>query len=206
MSKEMCNFVLNETSHCICKTSHHNMWNFGIRRVNHDKDFIYFDDANYVYKYRDYDDFSLSESHYNLFRTKDNTNEDITNEDITNENITNEDITNEEYSKEGKYFLNCNCNYCTYSKNKYLNIFNECFCCKKHLYIKNNMYDVKDFIHCYNCNSILCHNCFVQGRYNDEEELYCFECRRFSIHKNQYFYFGDNINTHDDWMNASWYY
>lgn len=192
MYEETCKFVLNETSHCICKNAHHNLFDFGVRGVNrdkYDKNYIYFDDVNYVCKYIHDDDFELSESHFNLFKSG----------DITIN-------TNEVYSKAGKYFLNCDCNYCTYSKNKYLNIYNECFCCKKHLYIKNNMYNITDFLHCYNCNYVLCDNCFVQGRYTDEEELYCFECRRFTIHKNQYFYFGDNIIPDDDWMNASWYY
>lgn len=189
MSEETCKFVLNDTSYCICKTAHHNLWEFGVRGGKKDEDYLYFDDVNSICKYI-HDDFELSDSHFNIFKAG----------DIIVDN------TNEIYSNEGKYFLNCYCNYCTYSKNKYLNIYNECFCCKKHLYIKNNQYNTTDFIHCYNCNSVLCDNCFVQGRYNNEEELYCFECRRFSIHKNQYFYFGDNISKHDDWMNASWYY
>jgi hypothetical protein len=108
----------------------------------------------------------------------------------------------------GKYFINCYCSYCIYSKNKYLNIYDECFCCKKRLYLKNNyVTDQKDdYIHCFDCNSTLCNNCFIQGRYENSKELYCFECRKFSIHKNQYFYVGIYIDPIDDWENASWYY
>lgn len=65
-------------------------------------------------------------------------------------------------------------------------------------------------MHCYDCNSMLCGNCYVQGRYNDDKELFCFDCRRFSMHKNARYYFENAepeiFNMDDDWQNSSWYY
>ncbi len=191
---EKCEFVLNNTNNCICKTAYHNSWLFGERGKFYEKDNLCFDDVNYInkHRYNTSEDYDLSNEHYIFF----------------NDNKWLNENTNNNINKKGKYFINCYCSYCIYSKNKYLNIYDECFCCKKRLYLKNNcVTDQKDdFIHCFDCNSILCNNCFIQGRYADSKELYCFDCRKFSIHKNQYFYFGINIDPKDDWDNASWYY
>ena len=191
---EKCEFVLNNTNRCICETAYHNGWLFGERGKFYEEDNLCFDDVNYInkHRYNTTEDYDLSNEHYIFF----------------NDNKWLNENTNDNINKKGKYFINCYCSYCIYSKNKYLNIYDDCFCCKKRLYIKNNsVTDQKDdFIHCFDCNSILCNNCFIQGRYADSKELYCFECRKFSIHKNQYFYFGINIDPKDDWDNASWYY
>ena len=176
-----CIFTLNNSSKCICKTACHNSWSFGIRWMKDDSEYLFFDDVNSINKY--------------------NTNEDGYCRDyyMSNEHMT------EQYNTENKYVINCYCSYCTYAKNKHLNNYNECFCCKKKLYVKN--VDIhNDFIRCSDCNSILCVNCVVQGRYQDEDAMYCFDCRKFLIHKNQRFYFNRDIIPYDDWMDASWYY
>lgn len=173
---DKCEFVLNETNDCICKTANHSGWKFGLRGGK-GCDYILFDDVNSINMYHT-DDFDLSKTHYNSFK---------------------------ESNYECNYASNCSCSYCTYAKNKKLNIYNECFCCKKRMYIKNGFCG-NDYIRCSDCNSILCNNCFIQGRYSDEEKLYCYDCRKFTVHKNAYFYFSYNIDPYDDWMNASWYY
>jgi hypothetical protein len=77
-----------------------------------------------------------------------------------------------------------------------------CFCCKSQ--IKEMKYNI---LHCFDCNSIVCNKCCIQGRYNSDEQLYCFDCRRFSIHKNTQYYFPTlSFHADEDWMEASWYY
>jgi hypothetical protein len=64
-------------------------------------------------------------------------------------------------------------------------------------------------LHCYECNSIICGKCRLQGRYRDELEYYCFDCRKFSVHKNSSYYFNNDkykFDAYDDWQDASWYY
>jgi hypothetical protein len=85
-------------------------------------------------------------------------------------------------------------------KNKHLNVYNECFCCKSHIYMKN-------IIRCCDCNSTLCINCFVQGRYTDfEDGTFCYDCRKFGFYKNINYYRDEIKDPHDDWQNVSWYY
>ena len=175
---EKCKFVLNDTNNCICKNSHHNMWKFGIR-WNDPK--IYFDEVNFININHCFslEDFDLAKEHYDLFKSFANSNQEI------------------------NYFANCNCKYCTYAKNKESNIFEECFCCKGKLYMPN--FD-NNYLRCCDCNSILCNNCFIQGRYADYDNgTFCYDCRKFSFHKNSDFY-GLYAGPYDDWDNASWYY
>jgi len=99
------------------------------------------------------------------------------------------------------YFVNCDCYYCKLTSNLIKDKFNICFCCENKIYVPDNM--IKK---CYECNCVLCDNCNLQGRYSDDVEMYCFNCRRFSIHKNHRYYFLKEIDMFDDWKNASWYY
>ena len=179
---EKCKFVLNDTNKCICKTANHCGWSFGIRG-GLDSSYILFDEVNYMDPYA-YDD-NDSYNHYTFFQ--------INNSD--------EDNSYEIYDKDGKYFINCNCYYCTYAKNKHLNNYNECFCCKSHIFMKN-------IIRCCDCNSIVCINCFVQGRYAEfDDGTFCYDCRKFGICKNMDYYCGAvRYTPEDDWKNASWYY
>ena len=186
MDPDPCQFVLNNSNKCICKTSYHNVWKFGERGSSTDT--VFFDDVNSINPYNYDIEFELSCKHYSLFNS--NMNETETQEIL-------------DICKEGNYVIHCSCSWCTYSKNKHLNIYNECFCCKEKLYISNNS-DNNEFIRCADCNSILCRNCFIQGRYNDI--TYCYDCRKFSIHKNQHFYFTGEFCSQDDWDFASFYY
>ena len=102
-----------------------------------------------------------------------------------------------------KQARNCDCTFCTITVNTRNDIYELCFCCNKKLYLLN-----KCLFRCYDCNSILCENCYLQGRYEDDTELFCFNCRRFSIHKNAQYYFPNSnfFDMQNDWMFASWYY
>lgn len=101
------------------------------------------------------------------------------------------------------YFVGCNCLYCEIASNMINDKYEQCFCCDKKIYNPE-----QHIMHCYDCNSVLCHKCCLHGRYLDEEEYFCFNCRRFSEHKNAQYYFPNYklFYMHDDWMNASWYY
>jgi hypothetical protein len=184
MEPEPCEFVLNDSNQCICKTSNHSGFDFG-ERGGPSTGTVFFDDVNSIDPYNYDINFELSCKHYHLL----------------NSNTINETQYLLDICKEGNYFIHCSCSWCTYSKNKYLQSYNECFCCKQKLYITNNS---NDFIRCADCNSILCRHCFIQGRYNDI--TYCYDCRKFSIHKNQQFYFTGEYCPRDDWELASFYY
>ena len=107
----------------------------------------------------------------------------------------------ENYINCKKYYEKCDCEYCVYSKNKETNTYTECFCCKQKLYMKTTF-------HCSDCNSVLCKNCIMQGRYCDfEEGTFCYDCRRFGLHKNNKFYGYDGYkHPKDQWDFASFYY
>ncbi len=109
-------------------------------------------------------------------------------------------LKNKEYPN--NYINNCNCNYCLYVKNKQNNIYETCFCCKSRLYIKDDF--INNYIHCSECNSILCCNCYIQGLYKDT--TYCYDCRKFAIHKNSKYYFNYDENPNDEWDFASYNY
>lgn len=107
-----------------------------------------------------------------------------------------------EKDQTNSYFINCDCTYCVITSNTINDKHELCFCCDKKIYLPQ-----KHILHCYDCNSILCGNCRIQGRYSDEEEFFCFNCRRFSVHKNAEYYFKyEGFDMTDDWMFASWYY
>lgn len=101
------------------------------------------------------------------------------------------------------HFINCDCIYCKSVSNKIHDYHEFCFCCKEKIYTPN-----EHILHCADCNSVICDKCYIHGRYRDD--VYCFECRRFSIHKNARYYFKNSepnvFNMDDDWDNASWYY
>jgi hypothetical protein len=134
---DKCEFVLNNSNKCICETAYHNSWSFGERDKFYKEDNLCFDDVNYInkHRYNTNENYDLSNEHYILF----------------NDNKWLNENTNDNINKKGKYFINCCCSYCIYSKNKYLNLYDECFCCKKRLYIKNNYVtdQMDDFIHCF---------------------------------------------------------
>lgn len=167
-----CNFALKNSNGCICKNSSHGSWDFGYRWSK--DNLIQFDDVNYIDKYED----EHSDEHYKYFLNVSNVN------------------------NEKNYYINCDCNYCIYSKNKELDNFNECFCCKQKLYIK-------ELMHCSDCNSILCPNCIIQGRYADfEEGTFCYDCRKFGLYKNMYYFTGGHayLNGDEQWEKATWHY
>lgn len=111
----------------------------------------------------------------------------------------------------------------TYNKS----IGEKCLCCEKDLFQLNNY-------NCSECGCFLCNQCFLRGRYSDEDAQYCYNCRKFGSEKNSYYWtnnilakyskyphiakkFNNNVckNIHewfdlydseDDWMSASWYY
>ena len=177
-----CVFSLNDTDKCICKTTNHGSWSFGVKFYK--ENYIILDESNSIKDNSNLDDYYLSRDHYTFFKENSLT-------------VNNNEI---------KYYDKCDCRYCIYAKNKNLNIFEECFCCKARLYLPNHPWE-KEFVRCSDCNSILCDNCYIQGRYNDYEEgTFCYGCRRFTMHKNECYFFGGNGDRYEDWQNASWYY
>jgi hypothetical protein len=90
---EKCKFVLNNTNKCICKTANHGGWFFGLRGGQHSKD-ILFDEVNYISPHG----CIKSWNHYIFFTSLDNGGQD------------------NNCDKDGKYFINCDCDYCTYAK------------------------------------------------------------------------------------------
>lgn len=104
--------------------------------------------------------------------------------------------------KTNSYFVECFCSHCKISSNIINDNHELCFCCKVKIYTPNER-----ILKCEDCDSVLCNKCVIRGKY--EECFYCFDCRRFSIHKNSRYYFSDNKYKFDecgDWQDASWYY
>lgn len=165
-----CDFVLNNTNTCICKTASHGGWMFGYRAPDIEKLNDALDDSNCIMSNNDF--YELAVKH--------------------------------KQELNGGELNDCKCDYCTYTRNKKLDKFEECFCCKGRLYVPDNI------IKCCECNSTLCKNCFIQGRYNDYENgTFCFQCRKFAVHKNGHYYFASNkyhMSEVDNWEFASWYY
>jgi len=77
----------------------------------------------------------------------------------------------------------------------------QCLCCETLVYKSNkNM--------CHDCGCILCHKCFVRGRYDGGELSniehgsirYCYLCRRFGYLKNELYW---TSNAEHLWVNAN---
>jgi len=176
----------NSSEGCICDVAVHNSWKF---RDTHDGSYDF--ENNYP-----------STSHKLYFEALQNPDNVIVS--LSDESDDPDDILIDESlvpDESFSYFTNCSCDYCRHIKCVIDDVFEICLCCETKIYFPQDL-----IVRCDECNCTLCKNCYIHGRYH--EVKYCYNCRKFSVHKNINYYFPNDeiFNAYDDWMFASWYY
>jgi hypothetical protein len=198
----------NSSEGCICDVAIHNCFKFGDGRGDP------FDP--------EFENDSRSKSHKLYFEALQNSDNEIVslsdnsdNSDYSDDILIDESLVPDESMS---YFTNCSCDYCRHIKCVIDDIFEICLCCDTKILLPPDL-----IIRCEECNCSLCNKCYIHGRYHDER--YCYNCRRFSVHKNINYYFPNDGDTkflgkstglksrdknafdaQDDWENASFYY
>jgi hypothetical protein len=181
----------NSSEGCICDVAVHNYWKFG---DNHDG--LY--DSDFENDY-------MAKSHKLYFESLQNTDNEIKSvsndsnaSDYSDDILIDESLVPDELFS---YFRNCSCDYCRHIKCIIDDVFQICLCCETKIFFPEDL-----IVRCDECNCTLCKKCFIHGRYHDEK--YCYNCRKFSVHKNINYYFPNTktFNAYNDWMDASYYY